>query len=173
MAQTGLYQKSKNAIRFNGLQIGDYAEDKEPKLMEQKQINNNINRLVGHNINTMGKVSESIWSNEENIIPMAEVSHIEKIISLFGIENKQIRIVFKHSKWDDKYQTFEPSISLINKAAESFRKDWCTYRSELESETLMNPYPVEVVAENLKGFFNDIQNICKEYRAVAPPTKTQ
>jgi hypothetical protein len=117
--------------------------------------------------NTMGKVSESIWSNEDNVIPMAEVSHIERLRDAYSIENKQIRVVFKHSKWNDTTQSFEPCICMSNKKTESFLKDWCTYRSELESETLMNPYPIEIAAENLKGFFNDIQNICKEYKAVS------
>ena len=48
---------SAKSIALNGLQIGDCAEDKEPKLMEQIQIKNNNpdlhNRGIATNLRVM------------------------------------------------------------------------------------------------------------------------
>jgi hypothetical protein len=74
----------------------------------------------------MSNVNESIWSNEHNIIPMAEVSHIVK-------EKDGAWVIFKHSKIDSKSEykmKYYPSIWL--EYPKQFIKDWCRYRAELE-----------------------------------------
>lgn len=79
----------------------------------------------------MGKVTESIFSNKQVVIPMAEVSHVVKL-------SDQIEVVFKHSKWNDTFQHFEPSVHLSYQSADKkFLRAWCDYRAELEADTLM------------------------------------
>jgi len=74
----------------------------------------------------MSKVSESIWSNENVIIPMAEVSYIIKMP--IGIE-----VIMKHSEWQNEYQHWSPMVVISNKEqATSFKNAWCYYRYELE-----------------------------------------
>lgn len=77
----------------------------------------------------MSKVSESIWSNKDAIIPMAEVSFINKVT--YGIE-----IVMKHSKWQNEVQHWSPVVFLSSEEAGRFINDWCYYRAELEGVTL-------------------------------------
>ena len=86
----------------------------------------------------MGKVSESIFSNGDAVIPMADVQHIEKQ-SLSG-EPNGIMVITKHTKWNFKNDCWENGIyiSKIDKKDEKFLSAWCYYRSELESETLMD-----------------------------------
>ena len=74
----------------------------------------------------MNKVSESIWSNKNVIIPMAEVSYIEKMS--IGIE-----VIMKHSKWNNEFNHWSPFVIIADeKQAASFKKDWCYYRYEIE-----------------------------------------
>lgn len=87
----------------------------------------------------MGKVTESIWSNDKLIVPLAEVSHIEKLTDNQGIINR-IFVYFKYSKANNETQMLEPFLYLDNKAGESFKKEFCRYRYELEFETLSNEH---------------------------------
>ncbi len=87
----------------------------------------------------MGKVTESIWSNDKLIVPLAEVSHIEKLTDNQGIINR-IFVYFKYSKANNETQMLEPFLYLDNKAGESFKKEFCRYRHELEFETLSNEH---------------------------------
>lgn len=86
-----------------------------------------------------GKVTESIWSNKNYVIAMAEVSHIVGLPEKYEYLKCPIHIVFKYSKWNNDTQDFEPNVYLSNEESVSFKKDWCIYRSELESHTLINP----------------------------------
>jgi len=86
----------------------------------------------------MKTVTESIWSNDNVIIPMSEVSHIEKVKPVNDTTDR-ITIIFKHSKWNQESQYFEPNVYLDNYSkSREFISAWCRYRSELESETLMD-----------------------------------
>lgn len=76
-----------------------------------------------------GNVSESIWDGD-CVIPMAEVSHIEK--DKRDRYKGCITVIFKHSKWNEETQSFEPSVYLQKEQASYFLKDWCYYRYELE-----------------------------------------
>lgn len=84
----------------------------------------------------MSKVSESIWSGKTDIIPMADVQNIEKV---FDRNNdgkrgslKGIKIITKHTKYDDISGTWANAIWLGPEDGEIFIKDWCFYRFELE-----------------------------------------
>lgn len=108
------------------------------------------------------KVTESIWSNKKHIIPMAEISHLE--IENSG-NNRGLWVIFKHSKLNplSKYtMKMEPAIWLEGEDKKSIQQAWCIYRSELEGiyEEQNN---LDIAADSLKNFFNDIQSICKEY----------
>jgi hypothetical protein len=84
----------------------------------------------------MGNVTESIWDGQGAIIPLAEVSHIEKVKdSSFATD--RIVVIFKHSKCNPETQELEPSVYLdSSRNSVGFIADWCRYRSELESDTL-------------------------------------
>lgn len=90
----------------------------------------------------MGKVSESIFSGETTIIPMADVQHIER--HWYGDVKKTkdnyrgIKIITKHTKWNQEMDTWENNIYLDKNEADKFLKAWCYYRYELEIETLMS-----------------------------------
>jgi len=81
----------------------------------------------------MKKVSESIWSNRDIIIPMADVQHIEKTHDSKG-ELTGIIIVMKYTQWDMNADTWANNafIDNIDGKAERFIKDFCFYRHELE-----------------------------------------
>jgi hypothetical protein len=76
------------------------------------------------------KVSESIWDNGKVIIPMAEVSHIERD------QRKNweggVNVVFKHSKWNTEGEFYDPTVFLPKEDAQQFISDWCYYRKEVE-----------------------------------------
>lgn len=92
----------------------------------------------------MNKVSESIWSNEDVLIPMADVQHIEKVrASAPSIDGTfkvgdltGILVITKHTRWDNSYEVdaWANSIYIPNGKgqAERFIKDFCFYRHELE-----------------------------------------
>ena len=82
------------------------------------------------------KISESIFSNGSVIIPMADVSHIQKHNVYNGI-SLQIEIVMDKSKYNIETDTYENTIWLIDrdegaKEASSFIDAWCYYRHELD-----------------------------------------
>lgn len=83
----------------------------------------------------MGKVTESIWSNGKYIIPLADVQFIETLVD--DKKTNRIYVVFKNSKLDE-FSIWQPMIYLEDKNGESFKREFCRYRHELEFETLSN-----------------------------------
>lgn len=84
----------------------------------------------------MGHVTESIWDNKHRIIPLAEVSHIEKYTDLENEKNR-ILIIFKHSKMNrENGGDQEPNVYLTDSFAVDFLSAWSRYRHELEKDTL-------------------------------------
>ena len=88
----------------------------------------------------MGKVSESIFSNEDIVIAMADVQHIERKrhdADLVSGKKKGdlmgLIIVTKNTTWNADIDFYNNSIWLDAKHAESFMKAWCIYRHELEA----------------------------------------
>lgn len=88
----------------------------------------------------MKSVSESIFSGQTTIIPMADVQHIEK--HWYPSDEKTrdnyrgIKVITKHTKWDMQSDTWANNIYLDRKEADEFLNSWCMYRHELELETL-------------------------------------
>ena len=82
----------------------------------------------------MKNVTESICDGPDEVIPMAEVSHVVKD-KRKGYEGA-ISVIFKHSKWNNETQDLEPNVYMSPIVAKGFLSAWCTYRHELEIDTL-------------------------------------
>lgn len=82
----------------------------------------------------MNKVSESIFSNKNIIIPLAEVMFIEKHFYGNPSEYGGIKIIFKGTRWDMEADTWSNNAYLSNHEGEDkkFLKAWCYYRHEIE-----------------------------------------
>lgn len=122
----------------------------------------------------MGKVSESIWSNAGVVIPMAEVSHIDKYPDT-QIHSHRIFIYFKHSKANPENEgELEPYSYLHEKTGSvGFIRDWCTYRAELESETIADPPSDGEKMESMTDYILNIDwmtttEFCKTYDVPLP-----
>lgn len=78
----------------------------------------------------MPKVSESIFSNGDIVIPMADVQHIEKV-------NHGIVVITIHTKWNFDHDCWENGIfvSNIDDKDKKFLDAWSFYRHELEGST--------------------------------------
>lgn len=89
----------------------------------------------------MGKVSESIFDGPNYIIPMADVSHIQRHWYTSDVERTKenyrgLIVVTKYATWDAATDGYNNSVYISNgEEAKSFLECWCKYRSELESET--------------------------------------
>ncbi len=96
----------------------------------------------------MGKVSESIFSGVRCIVPMAEVQHIEKLKrgpyasrGESGPQPNGLHVITRMTKWSMERQDWDNPIYIEQEEADAFIRAWCTYRSELESETLADLRP--------------------------------
>jgi hypothetical protein len=78
----------------------------------------------------MGAVTESIYSGVSCIIPLADVQHVER-------KDRGLVVVTKHTRWDSELDFWANSIWIDASEAPAFLQAWCRYRSELESDTLM------------------------------------
>lgn len=84
----------------------------------------------------MGQVTESIFSGETVIVPMAEVHHIERD-KRAGYEDA-ITVVLNGTTWNQEMDAYNNSVWLRHEEAESFKRCWCRFRAELEAETIIN-----------------------------------
>jgi hypothetical protein len=82
----------------------------------------------------MGTVTESIYSGKSTVVPLADVQHIEK-------RELGLVVVTKHTRWDNDGDFWANSIWIDKAEADAFLKAWCTYRSELEADTLADLSP--------------------------------
>jgi len=87
----------------------------------------------------MSKVSESIFSNRDVVIPLADVQHIEKRYHSCDLVNgtkkgdfSGIHIITKHTTWQVDCDFWANSIWIAGDAAHDFIKAWCFYRQEVE-----------------------------------------
>lgn len=84
------------------------------------------------------KVSESIFDGDNCIIPMADVSFIEKRWIKTPTEGKTkqnwdgLIIVMKHSFWDMEADTWAHNAYLGKEEGKRFLQCWCFYRHEVE-----------------------------------------
>lgn len=88
----------------------------------------------------MHNVTESIYSGKSVIVPLADVQHIETHNTLGLI------IVTKHTRWDKDGDFWANSIWIDAAEAVAFKRAWCTYRAELESNALMDLSPRRIPA---------------------------
>ena len=94
----------------------------------------------------MGKVSESIYCDGDVVIPMADVQHIEKRYENYNSADGKIKkgdlqgslVITKHTRWDMEADCWANNIWLSAEQTPKFLNTWCTYRHELESETIKN-----------------------------------
>lgn len=82
----------------------------------------------------MGNVTESIFTSDVVTVPLADVQHFEN-------QEYGLTLVTKHTKWNYEHDCWENSIFIPNRIKDEFIKAWCTYRHELESDTLKNLEP--------------------------------
>lgn len=82
----------------------------------------------------MGSVTESIYSHEDVVIPLAEVQYIRKAgrFADVGEDPQGIHVYMKCGG---------NRIPLNRDEAPKFFSAWCRYRSEIEAETLMDFSP--------------------------------
>jgi hypothetical protein len=92
----------------------------------------------------MGTVTESIFSNREVVIPLADVQHIEKHYEFKDWPDgtkkgdlKHLMVITKHTKWNYEEGDWETAICIPARTSEEFLKAWCAYRHELELDTLV------------------------------------
>lgn len=87
----------------------------------------------------MGRVTESIYDGSV-IVPLADVQHIEPwpTNSVPGI-----RIITKHTRWDQETGDWANHIWINEPEAAAFKAAWCRYRSELEADTLADLTPTK------------------------------
>lgn len=84
-----------------------------------------------------GKVSESIFSGMNNIIPMADVQHVERHYYPSDVDRTKdnyrgLTVVTCHTKWSQVMDAWENPIYLPKDEANDFLKAWTYYRFELE-----------------------------------------
>lgn len=84
------------------------------------------------------KINESIFDGDSCVIPMADVSFIEKHWINTPAKDRTKRnwhgltIIMKHSFWDMKADTWAHNAYLSRAEAEKFIAAWKVYRNELE-----------------------------------------
>jgi hypothetical protein len=82
-----------------------------------------------------GKVTESIYNGKGVIVPLADVQHIEKT------NPSGLVVITKHTRWDAKTGGWANNIWIDKAEADAFMRAWCSYRSELEADTLADLSP--------------------------------
>lgn len=82
-----------------------------------------------------GNITESIYSGESVIVPLADVQHIE-LGNEYGIV-----VITKHTRWDKETGGWANNIFIHKDEAPAFKAAWCRYRSELEAEILSDLTP--------------------------------
>ena len=95
----------------------------------------------------MGKVSESIFDGKKHIIPMANVSHVEKYWykgDKATPENlKGYLVIMRQTTWNGELDCHNNNPYLCKDEGEEFLKAWTMYLHELEIET--------IATDNFKG----------------------
>ena len=91
----------------------------------------------------MFKVTESIFSHKDIVIPMADVQNIEKRYHDCDLVNGTkkgdfmgVMLITSHTKWNFEYDCWENGIWVNSETAKLFMKCWCRFRHELELDTL-------------------------------------
>lgn len=139
----------KQFLRVNWSDLVEHAEEMtderydglEP-LLSKEHIIGLAKELWEDNKN---EISESIFDGATYVIPMADVSHIEKRVLKKSDADYEcykdkkvgyligITIITKHTTWNSEQDNYNNSIWIIDEEAKQFLKYWCIYRRELEN----------------------------------------
>ncbi len=83
--------------------------------------------------------SETIYSDGEVIIPMADVQHIEQRHHSCDLMNgtkkgdlSGILVIMKFTRWNMEHDVWDNAIWIGKDKAESFIKNWCYFRYEID-----------------------------------------
>lgn len=82
----------------------------------------------------MGNVTESIYSSKTVVVPLADVSHIQR-------RGLGIQVITKHTTYNTEIDDYNNSVWIDKDEAQAFLSAWCRYRSELEADTLADLTP--------------------------------
>ncbi len=103
----------------------------------------------------MNKCSESIFRGKTAIIPMADVSHIEKQIAREDSINPNNSfkrgdvtgyfVITKHTTWNQEIDFWNNNIWLDIEEGKSFLMAWCFYRHETEGGAKAFKSPEELL----------------------------
>jgi len=99
--------------------------------------------------------SETIYSDGNVIIPMADVQHIEKRYYQTDMVNPPVKrgdlmgilIITRHTKWDMEADCWANNIWIGREKAECFIKNWCYFR-----------YEIDGIKEQMESLGNEIEN---------------
>ena len=83
-------------------------------------------------------VSESIFSNGDVIIAMADVQHVE-YQKHPAIGDNGILVITKHTTYNRDADGWENAIYVGQDKHRAFIDAWCTYRAELENNIISQP----------------------------------
>jgi hypothetical protein len=86
----------------------------------------------------MGRVTETIFDGKEYVIPMADVSHVQRSFHQHDTVDGDkcgdflgITIITKHTTWNPD-GGYHNSIWMTGEDAQEFLRAWCNYRHELD-----------------------------------------
>lgn len=110
-------------------------------MKELEQLMENVIKRLENLKLPKGQVTESIFSGNRTIIPMADVQHIEKHWYGDGERTrdnyKGIIVITKHTTWSTEMDNWKNNIYLDREEADKFLNAWYNYRYELEKSTLI------------------------------------
>lgn len=93
----------------------------------------------------MSKVTKNIFNGLTHVIPMADVSHVQR--HWFSSDTDRTKdncrglvVVMKHTTWNQEIDYYNNNPYLEQEEAKEFLKCWYKYRSEVESEALSDPH---------------------------------
>jgi hypothetical protein len=92
---------------------------------------------------SMSKATESIYDGVHCVVPLAEVQHIEKVKrgpyrGEEGLQPNGLRVITSMTKLSLEAGDWANPVFVPQDESAAFMAAWCRYRSEIESETLLN-----------------------------------
>lgn len=82
---------------------------------------------------------ETIYSDGDVVIPMADVQHIEKKHHSCDLVNGTkrgdlmgVQVIMKSTRWNMEHDVWDNAIWIGRGKAEGFIKDWCYFRYEID-----------------------------------------
>ena len=111
-----------------------------------------------------GHVTESMWSSDTLLIPLADVQHIEK--NYVCGQPCGLAVVTKHTRWDKDPDYWANSIFVPESDREDFVRAWCVYRHELEFNTLkdISPEGDDKVCETLDEVIHTLMSCYNSFQ---------